>query len=101
MRKLIYLFAVIVLCSCGGPKDSNIETTAKIYVERIAVEEKYSSKPDTLKVLYDQLYIKYKFPEAEYKKVFSSFSTDKKKWEMFFSLSEKYLDTLKNKKMLN
>lgn len=101
MKKYFLLFIIVLLSGCKSQSDIRFETAAKVYVENMLIEDKYSDRPDTVIILRDKLYEKYKMSKDEYKKVFDGLSIDKDKWNVFFTLSEKYLDSLKSKQSLN
>lgn len=101
MKKLVLFIIILFLAGCKSKNDIQLETAAKIYVENIILEDKYSNKPDTVILLRDKVYEKYKLSKEEYKKIFDGFAVDKDKWSEFFTLSEKYLDSLRNKNTLN
>jgi hypothetical protein len=100
MKKFLILFVIVILSGCKSSKDNTLDTAAKVYVENIIIDEKYSFKEDTIKILRTQVFEKYKLPEAEYKKIFDGILTDKEKWDYFFKSAGDYLDTLKAKKLI-
>jgi hypothetical protein len=101
MKKYFLIFIIVLLSGCKSQSDIKLETAAKVYVENMLIEDKYTDRPDTALILCDKVYAKYKMSKDEYKKVFDGLSIDKDKWDVFFTLSEKYLDSLKSKKSLN
>jgi hypothetical protein len=101
MKKIILFIVIIILTGCRSKNDEKLQTVAMIYVENVMLEDKYSDRPDTLITLRNKIFEKYRLSKDEYKKIFDGLSAEKEKWDEFFTLSEKYLDTLKNRNSLN
>lgn len=101
MRLSILILAIIFFAGCSVKPSKKVETAAKIYIENILVDEKYSAKKDTVEILRNEIFKKYNFSKEEYKKLFDDLSSDKESWDSFFKLAGSYLDTLKARKQLN
>lgn len=96
MKRLTALLIIVLIAGCKSSSDMKLETAARIYVQNLVVDEKYRDKPDSAAIMHDKIYSKFNLSKEEYKKVFDGIMTDKERWDVFFTLSEKYLDSLKN-----
>jgi hypothetical protein len=92
---LLALFFLLSIFSCTDEKEVEVETLTRIYVDLLVVEDFYLDS-DSLEIKRTEVFNKYSVSEAEYDSAFKMFSSDKKKWENFFDLSNTYLDTLKS-----
>jgi sugar diacid utilization regulator len=96
------LFISFLLFNCSSDNRIDEKILAKIYVEKLIVEEQYPNK-DSLKIKTDEIFKKYSISRNSYVNAVKSLDYDKEKWEEFFKYSKEYIDTLKanlNKKDL-
>ncbi len=96
MKRLTVLLIIIIAAACSPGGGGKMKTAARVYIDNMAVDEKYAGKSDSIKFYREKVFAKYKMSEEEYKKLLNEFSTDKSKWDVFFAESEKYLDSLKS-----
>jgi hypothetical protein len=97
VRKISFLslFFLLSFFSCTDEKEVEVETLARVYVDLLVVEDFYLDS-DSLEFKRTEVFNNYSVSKAEYDSAFKMFSSDKKKWDFFFDLSNTYLDTLKS-----
>jgi len=101
MRKLIFIVVILFISGCSSLEDKKLENAARIYINKLLIEEKFPDIPDSVTIMQEKLYSRYKTSKEEYQNFFSTLGRDKDKWDAFFSFAEKYFDSLKNTKNFN
>ena len=96
MKRPIILLLIFIAAACSSRGEDKLKIAARVYIDNMAIDEKYAGKSDSIKFYRDKVFSKYKMSEEDYKKFLNEFSTDKGKWDSFFAESEKYLDSLKS-----
>ncbi len=91
---LSFVFAFVLLACSQNKIDE--DTLARIYVEKIVVEETFGSKPNQLTIKLNELFKKYKTTKGEFEKELKLIGTDKESWERFFKKANIILNNLKN-----
>ncbi len=96
VRKISFLVILFIttLLSCSNDNEIELEKLSKVYVDLLVVEDFYKDT-DSLELKRDEVFSKYSLTEAIYDSSFKKFEYDSEKWEMFFDLSNAYLDSLK------
>lgn len=90
----VLLFTLFFFSFCSTQEKENKEIIAKIYVDLLVVEEFYTN-PDSIRIKKAEVFDKYQIDKAVYNESLINLSSDQKEWDEFFSLANKYLDTLK------
>lgn len=93
---IAFLSIAIVVWNCGKKGlDENI--AAKIYVEKILIEEKYSYNLDSIKFYNANIFKKHQTDSTHFNQFLAELGTDQHKWEMFFKEANNYLAILNSK----
>lgn len=93
-------FTLLLFISCS---QNNLEenTAVKVYVEKIIIEEKYLSQPDSIKFHLNNLFAKYKTSEEEYKSFMYGLGYKSENWNRFFNSANEYLIQLKKDRVID
>ena len=95
-RSVVFIFFILfAIFSCSSNNNIDDRTLAKIYVDKLIVEEQYPNK-DSLKIKTEEVFKKYSITRGEYTNAVKLLEYDKERWEKFFEYSKEYLDTLKS-----
>jgi hypothetical protein len=97
MKRLFFTLTIILFFSCEEKPEVDVETTSKIYVDLLIVEETYRGLPDSLIINKVNVFEKYNSTEEEYNKTYLQMKNDKEIWNDFFESSLAYLDTLRTR----
>lgn len=92
--KYFVLFILLFLSFCSIQKKVDKKILSKIYVDLLVVEEYYTN-PDSIKIKKKEVYDNYKMDKSVYDENLKKFKADQKEWDEFFTLANKYLDSLK------
>ena len=92
--KFLIVLLLVLLTGCADNENMELEKKSKVYVDLLIVEDYYKDT-DSLELKRDEVFSKYSINEAIYDSSFKKFEYDSEKWELFFSLSNAYLDSLK------
>ncbi|MGK9476657.1 hypothetical protein [Melioribacter sp. OK-6-Me] len=103
-NKILLLALFFPLALFYGCKQNNLpedQKAAEVYVHLLIINEKYGAESDSSKILKEHVFKKYEMHEKEFEDYLKSLEEDKDKWELFFNLSEEYLDRLKKEGNFN
>ena len=92
--KIFWISILIAFSSCGNKEKIDREVLAHTYVDLLIAEQEFREKPDSLLIKKTEIFDKYNLNEKEYLSVLESYSSEKEKWDKFFSLAKTYLDSL-------
>jgi hypothetical protein len=92
---LLVLLLSIVSISCADNENIELEKLSKVYVDLLIVEDFYKDN-DSLDLKREEVFKEFSITEAMYDSAFKKFEHDSEKWELFFRLSNAYLDSLKS-----
>ena len=92
--KFIIIFFFVFISACSSRNNIDNKTLAKIYVDKLIVEEQYGNQ-DSLSVKTEQVFQKYSVTKKDFYNSIKALDYDKEQWEEFFKFSKEYLDTLK------
>lgn len=97
MKQIIIGLILFSLFSTGCETKPKFEPekVAHLYVDLLMIDESYKFDQDSLKIFADSIFNHYQISEEQYKNEIESFQFSEETWSDFFSLAEKYLDTLK------
>ena len=94
-RFVFFILLTVSIFNCSSNNKINEETLAKVYVDKLIVEEQYQ-KNDSLETKINGVFKKYSITKEDYKNEIKKIGYDKEHWEKFFTFSQNYLDTLKS-----
>ena len=89
------------MAACKSDKEIKISTAARVYVDQVIVDEKFSAYPDSIPILRDKVLVKYKMSKEDYRKIYDVIAADSGKWNKFFKIASGYLDSLKKAGVLD
>ena len=95
MKGLIFTLSLFLFFSCEEEPEVDAETTSKIYVDLLIVEETYRGLPDSLIKNKANVFEKYNSSEEEYNNSYLQMKNEQEIWNNFFESSLAYLDTLR------
>lgn len=95
---IVLIFFFVAACTS---KKTDINVISRAYVDILIAKESFPQGSDSLKALTNRTFEKYKVTGEEYYSALEGFKADQKKWDEFFKLSRKYLDSLKVENKLN
>ena len=95
MKRLIFTLSLLLFFSCEEKPEVDVETTSKIYVDLLIVEETYRGLPDSLIKNKEDIFEKYSITEEDYNNTYLQMKNDQEIWNAFFDSSLTYLDTLR------
>jgi thiamine biosynthesis lipoprotein ApbE len=99
VKTLLYitLAAFIFMLACEPTAELDKETTAKIYVDKLFLTEKYSNQGDTLQTKLDSMFQSYNVQESVFDSSIKFYMQNDKDLDKFFNIADDYVDTLKVK----
>ncbi|MFZ6033244.1 MAG: hypothetical protein ACOYVE_08045 [Melioribacter sp.] len=92
---LAFFFLPALFFGCKQKTQIEDRIASELYVHILIINEKYGAESDSSKVYKKELFKKYNIDEKQFDDYLKSLEEDKEKWELFFNLSEEYLNRLK------
>lgn len=100
--KQILFSLILLLISVGCNKNRlNEDTAVKVYVEKIVIEEKYATQPDSIKFYKGKIFSKYNTSEEALKMFMNDLGYKSEFWNSFFKKADDYLIQLKKDRVID
>jgi len=97
---LFSLILLLIALSCNKNKLSE-DIAVKVYVEKIVVEEKYATQPDSIKFYNGKIFSKYNTSEEALKVFMNDLGFKSELWNSFFKKADEYLIQLKKDRIID
>jgi len=92
---IVLLAILFITVGCEKQAELDKQTTARIYVDKLFLQEKFSDNSDTVKLKLDSMFLHYHTSEAVFDSSIKFYMADEKRLDDFFDVADDYVDTLK------
>lgn len=94
--KIVVSFLVILFFSaCSKQNKVNVDIAARVFINKLIIEDIYRNQPDSIKIKENKLFKKYHITKQDFINTISSYKSDREQWDVFFKKAKKYLDSLR------
>ncbi len=94
-RIFVSFLVVLLFPACSKQNKINVNIAARVFINKLIIEDVYRNQPDSIKIKENKLFRKYHITKQDFVNTITSYKSDRAQWDVFFKKAKKYLDSLR------